>query len=238
MAKKTINVRCILAAAATFFLLAICFAGTVLAEEKKTTDRMYSVVMNYTKGLVDLEGITLLNKKAQERSDREEGKYTLNVTAMDGQLLETFKFNVPNVVCTDAPSADGKMEGGCREVDKAKFTLEVPYFANGKVIDVYGPDGKLAMSADVSNFSDLCGDGICQKNENYKTCQKDCRSGIADGVCDEVADGTCDPDCKDSQDPDCGKKTNALAVALIIICILAVSTMGYFAFNKLRKDQE
>jgi hypothetical protein len=47
------------------------------------------------------------------------------------------------------------------------------------------------------------GNGICEKNENFKNCQEDCPSGSKDGHCDKVKDGICDPDCPKEVDPDC-----------------------------------
>jgi len=51
-----------------------------------------------------------------------------------------------------------------------------------------------------------CGNAICNINENYKKCPKDCHSGRRDGYCDKENDERCDPDCKENEDIDCKRK--------------------------------
>ncbi len=51
-----------------------------------------------------------------------------------------------------------------------------------------------------------CGNTVCNINENYKDCPKDCPSGGRDGYCDREKDERCDPDCKKAEDPDCKSK--------------------------------
>ncbi len=51
-----------------------------------------------------------------------------------------------------------------------------------------------------------CGNAICNINENYKKCPKDCPSGRKDGYCDKENDERCDPDCKENEDIDCKSK--------------------------------
>ena len=48
-----------------------------------------------------------------------------------------------------------------------------------------------------------CGNGVCNANENHRSCPRDCPSGGRDGFCDEVGDDRCDPDCRGEKDPDC-----------------------------------
>jgi hypothetical protein len=48
-----------------------------------------------------------------------------------------------------------------------------------------------------------CGNGVCNVNENHRSCPRDCPSGGRDDDCDEVEDERCDPDCMGEKDPDC-----------------------------------
>ncbi len=48
-----------------------------------------------------------------------------------------------------------------------------------------------------------CGNGVCNANENHRSCPRDCPSGGTDGTCDGARDGRCDPDCGGEKDPDC-----------------------------------
>lgn len=54
-----------------------------------------------------------------------------------------------------------------------------------------------------------CGNGICNENENYYSCEKDCISGEKDNYCDNEKDKKCDPDCINT-DPDCENNDQAL----------------------------
>ena len=51
-----------------------------------------------------------------------------------------------------------------------------------------------------------CGNGVCNINEDYRTCEKDCPSGGKDDFCDGKEDERCDPDCWEEKDPDCKSK--------------------------------
>jgi len=58
----------------------------------------------------------------------------------------------------------------------------------------------------------LCGNGICEPNENSRSCMTDCPSGGKDNYCDAFKDGICDPDCITEEDPDCEKKTPRIPI--------------------------
>ncbi len=49
----------------------------------------------------------------------------------------------------------------------------------------------------------ICGDSVCEEEENYMNCPTDCPSGGEDGYCDALDDGVCDPDCRVDVDLDC-----------------------------------
>ncbi len=51
----------------------------------------------------------------------------------------------------------------------------------------------------------ICGDTVCEEDENYLNCPGDCPSGGEDGYCDALDDGVCDPDCRVDVDVDCPK---------------------------------
>ena len=76
--------------------------------------------------------------------------------------------------------------------------------------------------------------GICDDNENYKTCPLDCLSGEADGYCDKMSDDRCDPDCMEG-DYDCkvleeeetqaGLKEKVIPYITIIISSILILTL-------------
>ena len=52
----------------------------------------------------------------------------------------------------------------------------------------------------------LCGDDVCDADENYNNCHEDCPSGEKDNYCDKQSDGKCDPDCSKEEDIECKEK--------------------------------
>ena len=66
----------------------------------------------------------------------------------------------------------------------------------------------------------LCGDGVCDANENFKNCPDDCPSGGKDNYCDGVKDGKCDPDCSAEEDIDCKKPGFDMKLLLIIAGVI------------------
>jgi len=76
-------------------------------------------------------------------------------------------------------------------------------------------DGSSAVYEQSLSFCD--DDGVCEPckspgctvAENQISCA-DCKSGGADGYCDQVPDGICDPDCDGKRDSDCGKNCDEI----------------------------
>jgi len=73
--------------------------------------------------------------------------------------------------------------------------------------------------ADVEHFAQICGDGICQANENRGVCPQDCKSGVRDSYCDREADSVCDADCADNNDPDCSSSSGTWVVCVAGGCV-------------------
>lgn len=79
----------------------------------------------------------------------------------------------------------------------------------------------LGAPADIKSASECDGNGICENNENTRTCPQDCPSGLEDGYCDKASDNKCDPDCSVYEDIDC-KSTGTSKEKYYILAILAV----------------
>ncbi|MBI2647012.1 hypothetical protein HYW99_00895, partial [Candidatus Woesearchaeota archaeon] len=87
--------------------------------------------------------------------------------------------------------------------DNDNYLIYIPYNENAFRIEVTNPQNSKVMDIDVSYFSNLCGNNICDMHESYESCKKDCQSGGKDDFCDSVNDNTCDPDCSSKTDSDC-----------------------------------
>jgi len=70
-----------------------------------------------------------------------EGNYYLAIDSLDGEIIYSFRFDVPNKIYTD--SSEGG--GGVIILDKVDFGLLVPYFSEAKEINVYKGDEKLLV---------------------------------------------------------------------------------------------
>lgn len=83
------------------------------------------------------------------------------------------------------------------------FTLTVPYKRDVKEIVITPASKKIPLRIQVMQFSDTCGNNLCESHESHETCPKECISGRLDDYCDGVKDSKCDPDCEKSKDADC-----------------------------------
>jgi len=205
--------------------------------------KSYHVELNFSGSDVSLKEIDLTDTPAPERVIQPLVGWRCEVLASGNVVENSFLFDIPVTTCSDVPGKDAGLTGGCVSKDKSSFSIEVPYYENGIGIAIFRPDGK-SYYINTIGFAKLCGDNICESNENYATCPQDCRSGVKDGYCDGVADGTCDPDCFAlpdhgiSEDPDCAKlvvvsNTPGSEIALWIVGGLAfVLIIGIFVARK------
>lgn len=174
------------------------------------------------------------------------GGWRYDVVTGAGEVVNSRFIQVP-ISCQSGNAANAKPNQVCQENSQFNLALEIPFDVQAKNINVYDPAGKMIAFVDVSEFSRMCGDGVCQKGENYKTCAKDCRSGIKDGYCDGTEDGVCDPDCAIATDQDCSKlanmktalsgggKSSALAIIIITVILIAAAALVAIIFIKKKK---
>ncbi len=80
-----------------------------------------------------------------------------------------------------------------------------------------------------------CGNGMCNKDENYGSCPQDCESGRRDGYCDGVKDGRCDPDCPEERDADCKGGANKFLIAIIL---LVVGIVAFLIFRSTKYGEQ
>ncbi|MCF7862148.1 DUF333 domain-containing protein [Candidatus Woesearchaeota archaeon] len=75
---------------------------------------------------------------------------------------------------------------------------------NETIFCLSGDDGNEKISVDKMmklDFNDLkvieeiCGDGICIRDENHGNCPQDCKQSMRDYYCEPIDDGLCDQDC-------------------------------------------
>jgi len=108
--------------------------------------------------------------------------------------------------------------------------VRAPYDAHITRMSLH-KEGVQIFSRDIN----LCDqDGKCEQDtESSLSCPTDCPPDKEDGFCLNAKDRICDPDCYKGVDPDCQKPTedntstytSAIAIALILIAILGLTTL-------------
>jgi ribosomal protein L40E len=104
--------------------------------------------------------LKLLDGGAPSRTDQPENGYLLKVISNNGETLYSFRFSVENQIVLVPPedifdqnSNQIKMpEPNVPISNPTTLNLVVPYFENGKTIEIFDPTGKLSLSIDVSQY--------------------------------------------------------------------------------------
>ena len=163
--------------------------------------KAYLLNIHYIRGELKLNSVFVTVAQIQKSVGKNSNTYEAIIEDFNGKTLYTMFFYINRGFI--GPPAIGGEQPNYIEQDDLNFALILPYFKNGSYIKIFSPKKKLLLKVDVSVFANTCGDGVCQRQENYKTCPQDCSSGGKDNYCDKVKDGICDPDCKMGEDPDC-----------------------------------
>lgn len=201
-----------------------------------TANEIYVLDLNYDKGNINLIDVSVKQGYAPDRRIQPEDGYRCDVVSFSNTVLYSFKFEIPRILMTPPP-LPGEEPRGPIYLDNVNFTLLIPYFENGKSINIYDPSNFLVLSVDVSQFAKLCGNGICDYGENYKNCPQDCPSGGDDGYCDGLKDGICDPNCKADEDKDCIKEEKDFSYIFYMLGILILFGT-IFLIYKIKKAQK
>lgn len=139
-------------------------------------NKIYDINLSYDKGNISLiSEILVRDGYAPGRKIQPDAGYKSEILSLTDNVLYSFKFEIPNKICSDRMDPKTKeVSGGCVLNDKANFALIMPYFENGKVINIYDADGKKVFFASVEHLAKTCGDSICQEYETGQTCPADC----------------------------------------------------------------
>lgn len=208
------------------------------AASEKSFDQIYNLTIDFDKTGYEAREVSLAKGTAPDRNTQPQTGFRCEVVSANDEILYSFLFDFPDVVCSDSFLPTGNT-GGCVKKEEGSFALIVPYYSTGRNINIYDLSGKMVLFADISEFARICGDNICQANENYGNCSKDCKSGIRDNYCDGIKDGVCDLDCSSKTDPDCAKPIGNFWLIVVVIVLIVVGFGGYFIFRKTKEaDKE
>lgn len=146
---------------------------------------VYLLKLRYDKGVVIKESVVVQEMFFQEAKNQPGNGYLAELVSFSGQKLYSLKFDFPLIVFPAPPpewfDKNGnqvyfpkKGEGGPEVLDEAGIELLIPYFKDGKTINIYDLDNKKILSVDVGYFAKVCGDKVCQAHEDYLSCPQDC----------------------------------------------------------------
>ncbi len=119
-------------------------------------EKIYVVNLNYDKGDITLIDVFVKQGYAPGREIQPEGGYRCEVISFKGEELDSFKFMPPTGWAYDYIDPEtGELKGGVKELEEVEFSLIVPYFSNGKRLDIYNPEGVKILEINISGFAEV-----------------------------------------------------------------------------------
>lgn len=164
----------ILITATKFAMLFILLFIITNANALQVPGKIFLLKLSYDNGSLNSIDVLVKDGFAPDRKLQPEQGWTAEVVSFKGDILESFKFQVPNTLFL-APPLEGQQPGGPIVLDKVNFTLMIQYYNDAKSIEVYNETMAKILSADVSKFATCNLNGICESGESYVTCPTDCR---------------------------------------------------------------
>jgi len=189
-------------------------------------DKNYFTSLKFENGEITLDKVYVTNSTAEGVADGEE--YVGRILSFNDQELSVFRLSLPRIWYSFYDPAETEEENKKHfsvEPEEFNFTFNVPYFANGKLLEIFTTQGEKLDEIKLAPFADLCGDNICQEHENYLECSADCSLAEEDNLCLPYQDNVCDPDCPFAgrmADVDCNNSTYFVLVLIGIVAALIV----------------
>jgi len=189
-------------------------------------DKNYFTSLKFESGEIILDKVYVTNSTAEEIVDGEE--YVGRILSFNDQELNVFRLKLPRTWYSFYDPAETEEENkkhSSVQPEKFNFTFNVPYFANGKLLEIFTLQGEKLDEIQLAPFAKTCGDNICQEHENYLECSADCPLSEEDNLCLPYQDNICDPDCPFAgrmADIDCNNSTYFVLVLIAIVAALIV----------------
>lgn len=161
----------------TLLLALLLLSSAILVRDVDASEeKVYILTLNYVKGDLFLDNVLVKIGYSPDRKIQPDTGYQAEVISFKGNASYFFKFKVPNVVASDSFPINGEPTGGLTYLDKVDFALIIPYFGDGKTINLYDENGTKKLSVDISRFSE----GECLENlecDDNNACTTDICSG-------------------------------------------------------------
>ncbi len=153
-------------------------------ERALPSKKSYFVNLKYSEGDIEIENIIL--KPIKSNVDVRKSDYSIKINGAGGKNIFESNFYVPNKIFP-LPNSSARVI----ELDEIRFSVILPYSLKSDELIIYENEKPIA-SADLSIFSEDCGNYVCDDWENHVSCPRDCEIN-KDDFCET---SECDPDCE------------------------------------------
>lgn len=165
-------------------LLLFCFP--FLAKTETSSQRIYLIEVFYEKGIISLGEIsTKLGYVPPAEKILNEIPCRIRIISFSGEVLKEQMFSLSPYVYYDPPREgnDQALPTGQTELEKTSILAILPYYNNGKWVELSDANGRMLEKKDIGYLARVCGDGVCQDHESFEICSQDCEANGADNYC-------------------------------------------------------
>lgn len=154
-------------------ILIIIFLINLNIVYAQNTSKVYKIDLSCDNGKISLLSLNLTNGYVPDNKNQPEDGYNISIISFSNKVLYSTKFEFPLRMFFDVFDNDTS-ESGNIQLSKANKTIIIPYFKNGKLIDVKN-DSITVLSLDISKYAEICNNNkICESDENSENCSNDC----------------------------------------------------------------
>ncbi|MFH1473917.1 MAG: hypothetical protein ABIE55_03415 [Candidatus Aenigmatarchaeota archaeon] len=158
-------------------LMLLLVATISFAQENPT--KIYTINLKYDNGDVSLIESEIAYGYPDDNILQPDKGYTVNIVSFSNNVLDSFRFEFPSEFFYD--TGDPKNPGGSFELTESEKSLLIPYFRNGKNVEIYDSNMAWILSVDISQFAEVCvenGECEAEYDENSNNCPNDCKDDI------------------------------------------------------------
>lgn len=126
------------------------FVNSAFAQQGK----FYNLSLAFNNGSLGFKNVVVLPGDISQANLG--GSYNLQLLSFSNALLYKTNFDIQTTIHgEDFDYATGKTTSKSLELDNVDFIINVPYFPNGKEIDVYDPQNKKVLVVPVQQFAEV-----------------------------------------------------------------------------------
>ena len=136
------------------------------------------------------------------------------------------------VMFWDGVDENGNTIGGSEELEEGEVKVGVPYFSDGKTINIHEANtDKLALSIDVSKFSICNINTLCDGKENYENCPADCKVDALSGLVPASRQ-----DSSETNPDAFSENHNLIYILAVCLAVIVAFFLGFFIWRKKFKN--